>query len=280
MSTPPHRLSTTSSTRPELVEAAWEKVRLKLNNRSVRQPPADRITGCLTWVGSLTGNGYGLVSMPRALQNEGWPANSLVHRVACFLTNGPPPFQGAQSRHLCHNKPCIEPEHLAWGSPADNSADTAKAARWKSKLTREQVAELRTAHASGSTQQSLASKYGISPQTVWSIVHGRTWAWLLPQASPPASPSNVNESALLTAELALIAPPKPEGVSGDDYITKWVLEGAASTGVTTAEFVDAASRPGSIPNDRYVAAVLDLASGCGITTGEADAILSRRIPPP
>lgn len=52
-----------------------------------------------------------------------------AHRLAFYLTHGRYPVGVA--RHLCHNKACCNPEHIAEGTHLDNwhdSADTHRAA--------------------------------------------------------------------------------------------------------------------------------------------------------
>lgn len=44
------------------------------------------------------------------------------------------------------------------------------------KLTESEVCEVRKAYAiGGTTQRSLAERYGVTQGTIWSILHGRTW---------------------------------------------------------------------------------------------------------
>ena len=49
--------------------------------------------------------------------------NMVAHRVVCRLAHGEPPPDKPQATHSCHNKWCINPRHLRWGSAKDNAAD-------------------------------------------------------------------------------------------------------------------------------------------------------------
>lgn len=45
----------------------------------------------------------------------------------------------------------------------------------RSKLTEQQVAELRARHRAGETAKGLAQQFGISQVAAWKIVNGVTW---------------------------------------------------------------------------------------------------------
>lgn len=48
-----------------------------------------------------------------------------AHRVAWVLTHGEPPT-GNVIRHMCHNRLCVRPDHLAMGTQKDNVADAVQ----------------------------------------------------------------------------------------------------------------------------------------------------------
>lgn len=64
----------------------------------------DPETGCMEWLASLRGSGYGqfVIRKPRIVQ---------AHRFAYELLVGPIP-EGLVIDHLCRNKACVRPDHL------------------------------------------------------------------------------------------------------------------------------------------------------------------------
>lgn len=145
---------------------------------------------------------------------------------------------GEVARHTCDRMPCCNPEHLLWGTQADNMADAIERGRhvtcrkdfyvpdqqgenhWtkkypekvkrgaenaltgrtrpelsgerngshthpekrpvgeqhgRSKLTRDQVLEIRERRAEGSSMYRLALDYGVTKMTIRMIVERKTW---------------------------------------------------------------------------------------------------------
>ena len=66
---------------------------------------------CLTWVGALTSEGYGQITVEGQLMRS--------HRFAYELVNGPIPT-GMHIDHICRNRACVNPDHLEAVSVRDN----------------------------------------------------------------------------------------------------------------------------------------------------------------
>lgn len=68
---------------------------------------------------SVTRDGY-LQATLGAGHNPKTPCVEYVHRLVCFMFNGPPPIGKGQVSHRCHNKECLNPSHLVWADSKGN----------------------------------------------------------------------------------------------------------------------------------------------------------------
>lgn len=148
-----------------LHEAFWSKIKTGA--------PSE----CWPWTASRR-RGYGRYGIAKG------PTLS-AHRVAYALTKGAIP-DGLCVLHKCDNPPCCNPDHLILGTIADNNADRKRKGRngqggargtkhRSAKLTDSDVIDIRRAVASGATQPEMANAYGLSIQSVYSIVHRLHW---------------------------------------------------------------------------------------------------------
>lgn len=71
-------------------------------------------TPCIEWAGRRHHTGYGIANYRGA-----WIG---AHRATWQEIHGPIPA-GLQIRHKCDNPPCVNPDHLEIGTPADNARD-------------------------------------------------------------------------------------------------------------------------------------------------------------
>lgn len=101
------------------------------------------------------------------------------HRVICEKTHGPPPAEKPFACHACGNKLCINPRHLRWGSPADNSDDAKQAdatpfgeRNANAKITDQQAREI---FLSLESHGKLARRYGITRTAAQQIQRRQTW---------------------------------------------------------------------------------------------------------
>lgn len=133
---------------------------------------------CLEWCGHIAKSGYGLV------WHDG--KTRQAHRVSYELHNLPI-MDGQHVMHSCDNRKCINPEHLSLGSRHDNIQDMIGKGRHKTvngvahhnaKITPEIAAQIRVRYEPYSRKNgsmALSREFGISQQTVYSVIQGETW---------------------------------------------------------------------------------------------------------
>lgn len=135
-------------------------------------------TPCRIWAGPINNKGYGVHS----IGGHHWYA----HRYAWTEANGPIP-PGMLVCHRCDTPACYEITHLFLGTQSDNMKDAWIKGRGVvpcvrfgedspvSKLSASQVAEIRSAAASGIGQRAIAKRFGICQANVSRIVRHSTW---------------------------------------------------------------------------------------------------------
>jgi hypothetical protein len=166
----------------------------------IRKPLADRLwakvnktADCWLWTGPVHDFGYG-----RIHHYEGDRlVSGYAHRSSYELAYGAIP-DGLFVCHHCDNPRCVRPEHLFLGTQADNIADATRKGRrgygqrngkythpertprgeanGESKLTADQVREIRRRYSAGDVgQRQLAREYGVVKNAIANILHRKTW---------------------------------------------------------------------------------------------------------
>ena len=132
---------------------------------------------CWYWMGGSNRAGYGLV------RHEG--KHTLAHRASYMIHKGPVP-NDLFVCHSCDEPSCVNPDHLWLGTHRDNHQDMMNKGRHgyrphlgeangRSRLTEEQVREIRARREAGEKLLSIATDYGLSDARVSEICLLRTW---------------------------------------------------------------------------------------------------------
>lgn len=104
------------------------------------------------------------------LVTDGVRRDSTAHRLRYEAANGPIP-NGMLPDHLCRNRWCCNPEHIEVVTPAENLRRGLVA-----KLTRDDVAEIRSLRAGGMSTTAIAARFGVSQSTASRVSRGQQWA--------------------------------------------------------------------------------------------------------
>jgi hypothetical protein len=140
-------------------------------NKSEQQP-----NGCIEWRGGLKTTGYGRINMNGKSVSAHRYVAILIHGISDSKPN---------ALHSCDNRACVNPDHLRWGTQAENMAD--RIARnyqpnktgqiiSRMKLTPVQVLEIRDIYAiAHKPYRQIALQYGVSDITIREIVLRITW---------------------------------------------------------------------------------------------------------
>jgi len=128
---------------------------------------------CILWVGA-TENGYGVFgySGQKTARAHRWLYQRVLGRLPSSI----------DVMHSCDNRRCVALQHLSPGTRKMNMVDAVNKGRThrgeripSSKLTEEQVREIRLRRTTGETFQSIADSYGVDPPCIYKIVTRQTW---------------------------------------------------------------------------------------------------------
>jgi hypothetical protein len=138
--------------------------------------------GCWVWTGLHDKNGYGRFR----LFEGGKKIDIRAHVYSWQLTNNHKVRTdiGMMVMHKCDHPYCVNPDHLSLGTQKDNMSDMRSKGREpdflgeknpSSKLTADDVREIRRLRQTGMTQPQLAAQFKVIQQTISSILNYKIW---------------------------------------------------------------------------------------------------------
>ena len=133
--------------------------------------------GCRLWSSRTDDHGYGILCYRRKEAYRKLRAPRLAYEH--FKGDIP---EGLMIRHLCHNKICVNPDHLEVGTNQDNANDQVAASKQlrgethpRAKLTENMVRQIRLLVERGLSNKEIAAKFSVTDKTVCHIKSGRLW---------------------------------------------------------------------------------------------------------
>lgn len=142
--------------------------------------------GCIVWTGKTQNQiGHGYYYDRERKRTVG------AHVYALERATGEHPA-GAYALHTCDNPPCVNPDHLYWGTQADNGRDAAARGRiptgerhYAAILTESQVVEMRRRRARGERIVDIGIVYGVHASYVTQVCTGQRWKHAGGPITPP-----------------------------------------------------------------------------------------------
>lgn len=125
--------------------------------------------------GPFTSDGYHRIG-------GGGQRSDSAHRYMCMVAHGEPPSPDCLALHSCGNKWCVNPQHLRWGTKAENMVDAIRDGDFRlgednpqSKLTAEDVHGIRAARRTGATYRQIEAAFPVTRGAIHRLLHGKTW---------------------------------------------------------------------------------------------------------
>jgi hypothetical protein len=124
-------------------------------------------SGCWIWMKGCNSAGYGVVTV-NGLQK-------LAHKVSKSFECEDAIKSNVDVCHTCDNTYCINPNHLFLGDRSANMQDCSNKGRHvgNSRLTDEQVAEIRQQYKDGTPQYLIGFRFDISQAHVSNLCSGK-----------------------------------------------------------------------------------------------------------
>lgn len=157
------------------LDSDYRRILMDRFNEKIKAPSDPN--SCILWQGSRTDGDYGHF---RVRLEPGRNVLVLAHWLSFLIFNGDIP-EGAFILHSCHNRLCLNPDHLRAGTHQENMDEMVSAGRQnkargsragRAKLTEDQVAEILETEGS---HAGLARAYGVSASTIRQIRTGNIW---------------------------------------------------------------------------------------------------------
>jgi hypothetical protein len=123
---------------------------------------------CLIWFRAADKDGY-----PQVQRR---PYQIRIHRLACYVRQGPSPHADSRACNSCYNPMCINEYHVAWGDAKSNTNDMIERERVKGLIRRKRLkltlTDYQYIQTSTRPLSELAIAYRCSYKTIQKIRRG------------------------------------------------------------------------------------------------------------
>lgn len=126
-------------------------------------------TPCHEWIGDSVRDGRGSISVNHC--------GYYAHIVACMYQERRARLENLITLHGCGNEICCRPDHLRFGTSAENHRDRLKMGRGV-KIKENDVREIRKLRADGMKLIDIAEMYGVSLWCISDIARRKNWSWV------------------------------------------------------------------------------------------------------
>jgi len=133
-------------------------------------------SACLHWPYATDLKGYGVGDF----DGKRWR----ITRLVCHTVHGPSPSKNHEAAHSCGRPSCVNPKHLRWATPFENSQDKylhntvlrgEQIAR--AKLTADNIRQIRLLRQTA-TCAAIAKQFHVSESNISAVISGKTWGWV------------------------------------------------------------------------------------------------------
>lgn len=134
-----------------------------LKKRFFDKVKKNKKSGCWEWSGCKDKDGYGVFYF---VNPEDGSKESRAHRVSLIINKG---FLDKNKivLHKCHNRKCVNPDHIMHGSQSENIRHSVKrGTHVRVRFTDDQVIEMSEKRLSGWASTKIADFYKTNPATV------------------------------------------------------------------------------------------------------------------
>lgn len=151
---------------PDRVPRVGETITTRVFAKSISDYVIDE-NGCWVWQKSLTKHGY-------ACATKFKPYRAYFQRA-----NPDVDIAGLDIHHKCHNRACVNPDHL---EPVEHGQHLSAHRRAESRFTEQDIIDIRS---SKDSMKVLAERYGVPEGTIGNIWHpGAWWKGIGPDRPP------------------------------------------------------------------------------------------------